>query len=1828
MLPRTWITDRVQDQLAAALVNTEGAKALLDLAHADDVLRQDYADRFVYELLQNASDAQRKYARDARLHPNAPGRVIFELRDRWLLVANDGAPFSHIPDPGSEVSSIEAFTRIGESTKRDQGYAGNKGIGSRSVYEVCDRIRIVSGDYWLLFDSGRLDDAIRGASDGNEAARSLLLGAEKGVPMLRVAFWDQELEPEIESAVRGLRDNGFSTVLALRMRGDYSTDGLLEKVRQIGPCELVLLENVASFRFVDAGKPENDFELRLAAPQDGAVVVHTQGGPRRFRVFVHDDSFGAARVAVELSDDGRPKPIAAAKQVFHTFYPATGSRHGIPLLLHGYFELTPDRKDLARKPSNQAVFGQLLDLIETRLVPALLPGAEGVQLCDIVLPATAVDDDERAAWQRFTEDELPRADELCGWFRWRLCRRLSSVPFLRDAQGGVVKTEGLSVTRTAADLADELASPLHMHGGHARLSAMPVPVQQALGLVSLKPQDIETRLPDAEPTPVQAGRILRLLLTLDPDAKFTARLRNARIPILPADDGSLQPLPRDDDLFMVRVPRNPAESDQDDDEVEPSVPQFIDAWQLHPDVLADADVAAPSGPAALREEWVKSLNLKEFRVDDLLEGLDGRWIDDELTPAFLALDEPDKRALLRFVLELIDPGWFGAAVRDAQLPADPVPWYAIAKFDPLRDRRGWRRSHLVSRCPLPLADGSWVPAHKLVLGGPWNRIDGFDPGAAYLNTDVGVLDPQTEAPWLRQHIEQQLAQRTEAVRRNQPNLAALDAAAFCQHVYLRLGVHGGVAISAVHRKGGGGRWPGPFNASRNPHYGVPETRWMTHTQQHADQMWSSYWTTGGQIWCVRSVALAWQGRLVRWHEQQGRRHFLPTAITQRLRGWGTGQPQDAWRSVGGSHLQGTSLLMAQLRDRELWLDARCVREPVGGRLWYTTDQAPMLEPATHQRARFALTVTGRCLEPSDARFLGLERLDAPSSAAVIELLSALLAELPDDEAAPPSGRGLPALLRSVYEAAARLISQNELSAADLAALGVPCVVQSRKGPALCRVFPADETVFYDDEDLRISALSRAVHLAWLPDNHKSLARHLQLRLLSEADLCPVESLDDWEHEEADLLDELMRLKPAMFAFLCHASFLPSSAQLQVDSTPFKQRWDAWSREALDIEIIPKLHLRIGEGQPFEAFDKGQRCLLLPNGAGRRIIVQGRGDEELSVERLAPAVARLLGVRQHQLAVQTLLRRWTEQGDDFIDQTLVSELGVARRDYDKLADMVLEGRERRQRTRQRMRRLLVAAGLPTDDEQVLGRAPDDPDTLRWVRDQNALAGWAHAADAASVELQVPHVAREAFVEQRDAWKVAAICAAVAATEPEPDAAVVEASYQRLRLQQQPPERRYDPDGGAAAFSAGLAGFLRAHGAELPHSDEQPEAFLARVGSQAYDSAFPSPSEDVAGALGRFLPLVVSLVVGIELDRNRIMKVAADFGALRTDCSLAEFRDEIAFFLETQAGLAAAQIDRALVRFPLLPNDTPDSLSSVKDVLAKLKAHQDDRIRQKVHEYAEGVRKLVNELDEHARDTLLSGIELALQAPTELQARTELQAPTELDPAADSSAGAASSIPDQMSPDEASGPAEPKPKARDGQDDRDDPYDRYRVQAERNVLTGRRGEAFAVMCALHAWHRLAQDDPDAARARLEDLAACWDNLAPNRWELLRQADPTTWTTEHCVAFETLLKVGGTSVDNDRRGYDLFGLSRDRNRVVRVEVKATTGASQDGFIITDNELRVAGIYGDDYEIWHVRGVRGGRGVRVPTYRVYRNPAALVKEGKLVTDSIVRQVRPYRGV
>jgi Domain of unknown function (DUF3883) len=194
-------------------------------------MQREYEDRFLYELIQNAYDAH---------PPEADGQIALLLDELEgehgvLYVANGGEPFD--PD------NFEAICELAQSNKAPDQSIGNKGVGFKSVLQVCAWPEIYSrvGSEAATFDGFCFGFA------GPNHYEALCNGDQELADALRrdvAPYFLPVPIDELPAAVERFADQNFATVIRLPLDSPtaraVATDRLERLASETVPLQLFL----------------------------------------------------------------------------------------------------------------------------------------------------------------------------------------------------------------------------------------------------------------------------------------------------------------------------------------------------------------------------------------------------------------------------------------------------------------------------------------------------------------------------------------------------------------------------------------------------------------------------------------------------------------------------------------------------------------------------------------------------------------------------------------------------------------------------------------------------------------------------------------------------------------------------------------------------------------------------------------------------------------------------------------------------------------------------------------------------------------------------------------------------------------------------------------------------------------------------------------------------------------------------------------------------------------------------------------------------------------------------------------------------------------------------------------------------------------------------------------------------------------------------------------------------------------------------------------------------------------------------------------------------
>lgn len=319
------------------------------------VLAGGYGYRQVLELVQNGADAILEESQ-VQAELQQPARIHVVLRDRYLYVANTGAPLSQ--------DGVDALLQSHSSPKRGN-QIGRFGLGFKSLLRLAGCVDIFSAEGSLRFDPERCRDEIR---------KEFQLEQDVAVPSLRFAWViDREVEEAIDTQLSAF--SWATTIVRAEIR-DLEIRPHLQAEIQRFPQEFLLFLPVAVSLTLDANAGT---ERQLWRKPDGLdMILHDGEGESRWRVFekseVHIADVAARSDATHIHRRDSV-PIAWAMPLdtkreqagrFWAFFP-TETPTRLPGILNAPWKLNSDRNSLIPGDWNTALMQEAAKLVADNL---------------------------------------------------------------------------------------------------------------------------------------------------------------------------------------------------------------------------------------------------------------------------------------------------------------------------------------------------------------------------------------------------------------------------------------------------------------------------------------------------------------------------------------------------------------------------------------------------------------------------------------------------------------------------------------------------------------------------------------------------------------------------------------------------------------------------------------------------------------------------------------------------------------------------------------------------------------------------------------------------------------------------------------------------------------------------------------------------------------------------------------------------------------------------------------------------------------------------------------------------------------------------------------------------------------------------------------------------------------------------------------------------------------------------------------------------------------------------------------------------------------------
>ncbi|MGY1883959.1 sacsin N-terminal ATP-binding-like domain-containing protein [Blastococcus sp. SYSU DS0753] len=257
----------------------------------------EYGGRFFLELLQNAHDAHTPGATD--------GRVLLLLDE---TEGPHGTVYAADRGRGFDFEAFRAISNLGLSSKPVGEGIGNKGVGFKSVLQVCESPEIYSGDPADLTAEGYCfrfadDSDLRRMVPDEALLDSVLADVSRYTVPVPIG--------DVPAMVRRLRDEGFSSVLRLPLRSAVAAAEAGNRFDELGASEvpvvlfLTRIERLSLVRCNGQGTTELHLDRAVTViplgPADPTAELVTVGDGEQFLVVTRTVDPGRLRATIEAA---------------------------------------------------------------------------------------------------------------------------------------------------------------------------------------------------------------------------------------------------------------------------------------------------------------------------------------------------------------------------------------------------------------------------------------------------------------------------------------------------------------------------------------------------------------------------------------------------------------------------------------------------------------------------------------------------------------------------------------------------------------------------------------------------------------------------------------------------------------------------------------------------------------------------------------------------------------------------------------------------------------------------------------------------------------------------------------------------------------------------------------------------------------------------------------------------------------------------------------------------------------------------------------------------------------------------------------------------------------------------------------------------------------------------------------------------------------------------------------------------------------------------------------------------------------------------------------
>lgn len=332
---------------------------------------RDYEGREILELLQNAADQAK--AEDVR------GKVVIELTEVGLLIANNGKPFS--------VGGVKSLQNAHLSPKRlnQKQFIGCKGLGFRSILNWTRNPIILSGELAIYYSdevsANKLQELMDESSELADLVQRERANNKNDIILPKLPFPGFPIPPSMSGSGSQItsflfdrclywKSQGYTTVIGIPFENAESFSKAMQQIESLRPEMLLFVPYLDEVRFL---LPENKSSVWSKEGDDDASLVMQDGEPIGiWQLFKTTGKVDRAYLEDSTNDDLCYEIAIAVPEIrcktelntspLFTYFP-TEIILPLPVVCHATFELDQSRNQISKLKSNEYVFTKLANFL-------------------------------------------------------------------------------------------------------------------------------------------------------------------------------------------------------------------------------------------------------------------------------------------------------------------------------------------------------------------------------------------------------------------------------------------------------------------------------------------------------------------------------------------------------------------------------------------------------------------------------------------------------------------------------------------------------------------------------------------------------------------------------------------------------------------------------------------------------------------------------------------------------------------------------------------------------------------------------------------------------------------------------------------------------------------------------------------------------------------------------------------------------------------------------------------------------------------------------------------------------------------------------------------------------------------------------------------------------------------------------------------------------------------------------------------------------------------------------------------------------------------------